>query len=221
MCEQEPTQHCKQEPEYRMLRSLLSSTGASLRKYAKMSEKSAVVLLANGSEEMEFTISVDVLRRAGVKVTVAGVGCDGSAKCSRGVVIHPDMSLTEAVKKGPYDAVVLPGGLDGSNAFATSAEVGNLLKDQEKEGRLIAAICAAPLALKDHHIGFGKKVTCYPSVKDSLQDNYTYSSDTNVVQDGNILTSQGPGTAFEFALSVAKELVGEEVVQEVKKGLLL
>ncbi|XP_014278073.1 protein dj-1beta [Halyomorpha halys] len=201
--------------------SVASVSVGSVSKYAKMAEKSAVVLLANGSEEMEFTISVDVLRRAGVKVTVAGVNCDGPATCSRGVVIQPDMSLQEAALKGPYDAVVLPGGLDGSQAFSSSAEVGNLLKDQEKEGRLIAAICAAPLALKNHRIGIGKNVTCYPSVKDNISSDYQYSNEKTVVHDGNILTSQGPGTAFEFALHIAKELVGEEKVSAVKEGLLL
>ncbi|KAF6207497.1 hypothetical protein GE061_015943 [Apolygus lucorum] len=115
-----------------------------LRRYSTtMSDaKKAVVLLAPGSEEMEAVITIDVLRRAGVNVTVAGLVGKEATKCSRDVVIVPDASLDEALKCGPFDAVILPGGLGGSECFCSSPEVGKLLKEQESAGRIVAAICA-------------------------------------------------------------------------------
>ncbi|XP_054269025.1 protein dj-1beta-like [Macrosteles quadrilineatus] len=181
--------------------------------------KSALVLIVEGTEEMEFTITADVLRRAGVKVVVAGVEGSNPVKCSRDVVIVPDTSLAEAVKKGPYDAVVLPGGM-GYKKFATSTEVGSVLSKQEETGGIIAAICAAPSVLKTHSIATGKSLTSYPSVKGELVKDYKYSED-KVVVDGNLITSRGPGTAFDFALELAKQLTNKTKADEVKAGLLL
>ncbi|XP_063225919.1 protein dj-1beta [Bacillus rossius redtenbacheri] len=183
--------------------------------------KSALVLLAEGAEEMEFVVSVDILRRAGITTTVAGLNNTNPVICSRNVGIVPDMGFNDAVKKGPYDVVVLPGGLQGAKNLSASKEVKDLLKDQENSGRLIAAICAAPTVLKTHGIAKGKQITSYPSFEDDLvAGGYKYSED-DVVVDGKLITSRGPGTAFKFALRVAEQLVGEEVVERVAKGLLL
>uniref|UniRef100_A0A0K8SSL6 DJ-1/PfpI domain-containing protein n=2 Tax=Lygus hesperus TaxID=30085 RepID=A0A0K8SSL6_LYGHE len=193
-----------------------------LRRYlAAMSDpKKAVVLLAPGSEEMEAVITIDVLRRAGVNVTVAGLVGKEATKCSRDVVIVPDTSLDEALKCGPYDAVILPGGLGGSECFCSSPEVGKLLKEQESAGRIIAAICAAPTALKAHKIGVGKSITSYPGVKDSLTDTYKYLEEKVVIED-KLVTSRGPGTAFDFGLALANLLAGKDKADAVAKGLLL
>jgi len=104
-------------------------------------------------------------------VTVAGLnGCE-PVKCSRDVVIVPDKSLEQAIDQ-PYDVVVLPGGLGGSNAMCESKAVGELLRIQESSGRLIAAICAAPTALAKHGIATGKSLTSYPAMKTQLVDKY-------------------------------------------------
>ncbi|KAJ8890361.1 hypothetical protein PR048_009869 [Dryococelus australis] len=183
--------------------------------------KTALVLLAGGAEEMEFVISADVLRRAGVTTTVAGLDTVNTVICSQNVGIVPDINLNDAIKKGPYDVVVLPGGLQGSKNLSASKAVGDLLKEQEHSGRLIAAICAAPTVLKTHGIAKGKSLTSYPSFKDDLiAEGYKYSDD-DVVVDGKLITSRGPGTTFKFALTVAEQLVGEEIVGRVTKGLLL
>ncbi|XP_016950871.1 protein dj-1beta [Drosophila biarmipes] len=187
--------------------------------FAKMS-KSALVILAPGAEEMEFVIAADVLRRAGIKVTVAGLNDAEAVKCSRDVQILPDTSLAK-VSADKFDVVVLPGGLGGSNAMAESALVGDLLRNQESSGGLIAAICAAPTVLAKHGVAAGKSLTSYPSMKPQLVDKYSYVDDKNVVKDGNLITSRGPGTAYEFALKIAEELAGKEKVQEVAKGLLV
>ncbi|XP_064097012.1 protein dj-1beta-like [Macrobrachium nipponense] len=183
---------------------------------------SAVLLLAEGAEEMEAVITIDTLRRGGVTVTVAGVGGDGPVKCSRDVYIKPDMTLTAAVAKGPYDAVVIPGGMQGSENVAASDEAKALLTEQEKAGRVIAAICAAPaICLPAHGVGEGKKVTCYPSLEKKFPPGkYTFQPD-KVVVDGQLVTSQGPGTAFDFALALVEKLVSAEKRKTVASGLLL
>ncbi|KAK4878833.1 hypothetical protein RN001_011339 [Aquatica leii] len=184
--------------------------------------KKALVLIAEGTEEMECVISVDVLRRAGVEVTLAGIAGNDPVKCSRNVVVVPDSSLCDATSKGPYDAIVLPGGLGGSKAFAECKELGQLLKEQETAGRIVAAICAAPTALNAHSIALGKSITSYPSVEAQVMQNakYNYKTDS-VVVDGNLTTSRGPGTAFQFALSLAEQLTGKEKATEVAKAMLL
>lgn len=120
-----------------------------------------------------------------------------------------------------FDVVILPGGLGGTEAFIKSQLVGEILKEQESSGRLIAAICAAPLALHAHKIALGKSLTSYPSVKDKLTADYKYVDDKLVVQDGQLITSRGPGTAFAFGLELAKVLVGAEKSKQVSNGLLL
>lgn len=105
--------------------------------------------------------------------------------------------------------------------MASSQLIGDLLKNQEKNGKLIAAICASPaLVLKAHEIGVGKTITCYPSFKDDLGGKFTFS-DEIVVQDGKLITSQGPATVFAFALKIAENLVGAEKAKAVQNGILL
>ncbi|KAG8184149.1 hypothetical protein JTE90_010191 [Oedothorax gibbosus] len=181
--------------------------------------KTALVIIAEGSEEIESIVTADVLRRAGVKVTVAGLQGSDPEKCSRDVVILPDVSFQDALKQ-TYDAVILPGGLGGAESFAKSPLVKDILQAQEKNGGLIAAICAAPIALKSHSIATGKKLTCHPCKQAELSTGeYTYLED-RVVVDGNLITSRGPGTAMEFALSVVKYLVGEEKANSLAGPML-
>ncbi|KAK7496747.1 hypothetical protein BaRGS_00011956 [Batillaria attramentaria] len=182
---------------------------------------SALVLLAEGAEEMETVITVDVLRRGGVDVTLAGVAGGSPVKCSRNVSIVPDASLDAALSKGPYDAVVCPGGGGGAKILSESEAVGKVLKDQESKGGIVAAVCAGPTALLSHGVGKGKKVTSYPSVGDKMKKGgYTYSED-RVVQDGKIITSRGPGTCFEFALKIVEALAGKEKAASLVDPMLV
>ncbi|XP_052760041.1 Parkinson disease protein 7 homolog [Mya arenaria] len=181
----------------------------------------ALLILSEGAEEMETVISVDVLRRAGIDVTVAGLNSAEAVECSRKVKIVPDMSLGEASKHGPYDVIVCPGGAQGAKNLASSAEVGQILSEQEKGGRLVAAVCAAPIALASHKIGSGKSVTSHPSVKDKMTSaGYQYSED-RVVQDGKLITSRGPGTTFEFALKIVEVLLGADKANSLVPPMLL
>ncbi|KAK0398049.1 hypothetical protein QR680_002402 [Steinernema hermaphroditum] len=138
---------------------------------------SALVVASNGSEDMELVISVDVLRRANVKVTVAGLQDADRITCARGTTIIVDEKLEDVASK-IYDVVVLPGGQPGSNNFAASSVVGDVLRAHEKAGSLIAAICAAPIALKSHGIAMDATLTSYPGVSDEIQKaGYKYSED--------------------------------------------
>lgn len=104
--------------------------------------------------------------------------------------------------------------------MAESSLIGEILKNQEKEGKVIAAICASPaLVFKSHGIGINKKITCYPSFKDDLGSDYTFV-DNKVVQDGKLITSQGPSTVFAFALKIIEDLCGKDKSDSVAKGIL-
>ncbi|MEY4546698.1 MAG: hypothetical protein RL685_2893 [Pseudomonadota bacterium] len=181
-------------------------------------DKTALVVLAAGAEEMEVTIIVDVLRRGGIKVTLAGLAGSGAVTCSRGVRLLPDVALGDVA--GSFDAVVLPGGAQGAENLANSPLVGRHLKTQWQRGRIVAAVCAAPIALLRHEIGLGQTLTSHPSVADSLRGPYAVSSE-RVVESGLLLTSQGPGTCFEFALRLLRKLRGAEVEREVAGPLIL
>lgn len=187
-----------------------------------MSGKKAVVILSEGAEEMETVIPVDVMRRAGIEVTVAGLTGKEPVKCSRNVVICPDASLEEARKQGPYDVVLLPGGMPGAKNLAESPVVGEVLKEQDGRKGLIAAICAGPTALLAHGIGFGSTVTTHPGMKDKMMagEHYKYS-EARVQKDGHYITSRGPGTSFEFALSIVEELLGAEEAAKVRAPMLV
>jgi len=177
----------------------------------------ALVLLAPGSEEMEAVISIDVLRRGGIDVTVAGVDGADPVRCSRGVVISPDVALEDVI--GAFDVLVLPGGAEGAKKLAESERVGDLLRDQELGGRLVAAICAAPIALRAHGVFQGRKLTSHPSVK-SLVEEWGDYSEHPVEADGNLITSRGPGTAFAFALRILGALTDAKRMVEVRAPMM-
>ncbi|XP_023976218.1 LOW QUALITY PROTEIN: Parkinson disease protein 7 homolog [Physeter macrocephalus] len=187
-----------------------------------MASERALVILATGAEEVETVIPVDVTRRAGIKVTIAGLAGKDPVQCSRDVVICPDASLEDAKKEGPNEVVVMPGGGLGAQNLSQSSAVKEIPKEQEKRKGLIAAICAGPTALLAHEIGFGSKVTTHPPAKDKMVDGSHYSySENRVERDGLILTSRGPGTSFEFALAIVEALAGKEVAEQVRAPLVL
>uniref|UniRef100_A0A3Q2VYV0 protein deglycase n=1 Tax=Haplochromis burtoni TaxID=8153 RepID=A0A3Q2VYV0_HAPBU len=167
-----------------------------------MAGKRALVILSKGAEEMETVIPVDIMRRAGIAVTVAGLTGKEPVQCSRNVVICPDASLEEARKQSPA--------------------VKEVLKDQDGRKGLIAAICAGPTALLAHGIGFGSTVTTHPAMKEKMMagDHYKYS-EARVQKDGHYITSRGPGTSFEFALTIVEELMGAEVAAQIKSPLIM
>lgn len=177
----------------------------------------ALVLLAAGAEEIEAVISIDVLRRGGIEVTIAGVEGKAPVRCSRGVVITPDVGIDEV--HGEFDVLVLPGGAEGAQRLAQSNEVGTLLRAQEHSGRWVAAICAAPIALRAHKVFERRRLTSHPSVRSMLEDWGEYSEHP-VEADGNLITSRGPGTAFPFALRIVGALTNAERMAAVRAPMM-
>ncbi len=180
--------------------------------------KTALVILAEGFEEVEAIAPVDVLRRAGVRVMIADVN-SLIVKSSRKIGVEADILLKDLAEIP--DAVILPGGLPGATNLAKSEDVAKLVKKMNAAGKLVAAICAAPAAvLTPLGILDGKKATCYPGCESDFSAKTVHSQE-RVVADGNIITSQGPGTALEFALMIAARLVGQEMADTVRGKMLI
>lgn len=179
--------------------------------------KKALVILAQGFEEIEAVTVIDILRRAEVRVTVAGlIGLE--VKGSRELIVNAD-SLLDGVTDDA-DAYVLPGGGMGATNLAGSEKVAELLKKANSKGKIIAAICAAPaVVLAPLGILDGKNATCYPGMEEDFKSSTTFCEDA-VCVDGNIITSRGPATALEFALVVSEKLCGKETADKVRKATL-
>jgi 4-methyl-5(b-hydroxyethyl)-thiazole monophosphate biosynthesis len=180
--------------------------------------KTALVILAEGFEEVEAIAPIDALRRAGVRVTIAGL-TDLRVKGSKKIGVEADILLKDLAEIP--DAVILPGGLPGATNLAKSEEVTKLIKKANSAGKLVAAICAAPeVVLAPLGILDGKKATCYPGGEANFSKRTIYSKE-RVVVDGNIITSQGPGTALEFALEIAARLAGKDMADNVRGKMLI
>ena len=180
--------------------------------------KKVLVPIADGSEEIEAVCIIDTLRRGGSDLTVASVG-QLQVTASRGVKIVADARIAECVNR-TYDCIALPGGMPGAEHLRDSAELIDLLKKQKQTGRLYAAICASPaIALRPHGLLDKVRATCFPAFRDRLDP--AYASDERVVVDGNCVTSQGPGTAIEFALKLVELLFGAEKAAAVAAAMLV
>jgi len=179
--------------------------------------KKAIVLLAPGFEEIEAITVVDVLRRAGVEVTVAGVS-EMEVTGSHGVTVKADRRLSEAAEES-YELVVLPGGLPGATNLRDDPGVQALVRAQHAAGRRVAAICAGPIALGAAGVLQGKKATSYPGFGDQLHAAH-YLEDA-VVTDGNVTTSRGVGTALDFALALVAQLSGADAAEAQAQRMLV
>ena len=178
---------------------------------------SVLVPLAEGFEELEAVTIIDLLVRAGVEVTSAGLQA-GPIRASRGVVIVPDTSLDEALKH-EYDMLVLPGGMPGAQHLDEDPRIAALLRRMADAGRYTAAICAAPKVLANAGLLKGREVTSYPGFVDKMELPDTRYSQEPVVQDGKIITSRGPGTAMDFTLTLIECLCGKDKRDMVEAGL--
>jgi 4-methyl-5(b-hydroxyethyl)-thiazole monophosphate biosynthesis len=175
--------------------------------------------LAEGFEELEAVTIIDILRRAGIKVVVAGLQ-DGPIKGSRDTKVVPDATLDAAMGQD-FDMMVLPGGMPGVKHLREDARIKTLLERFARTNRYTAAICAAPSILAAYGYLDGRQATSNPKFKDQVAiDGVSYLEDA-VVTDGNIVTSRGPGTSIPFALALVDKLAGAEKRKEVQAGLVL
>ncbi len=177
-----------------------------------------LVPLAEGCEELEAVTIIDILRRAGIEVVVAGLR-PGIVKASRGTQIVPDMNLDAALQEN-YDMVVLPGGMPGARHLKEDTRILGLLRKMADEGKYTAAICAAPTVLAEAGLLKGKKATSYPGFLDRMDLPDTHCLTDAIVMDGKVLTSRGPGTAMDFALALVEVLAGHETRHQVEAGLV-
>ena len=177
-----------------------------------------LVPLANGCEELEAVTIIDLLRRAGVEVVSAGLG-EGAVTASRGVVLMPDRSLDEVLDQD-FDMVVLPGGGPGADRLDADPRVHSLLQRMAEQDRYTAAICAAPKVLLNAGLLDGRKATAYPGVIDGRMTAGSQLLSEAVVIDGKVVTSRGPGTAMDFALTLIEQLLGADKRREVEEPLV-
>lgn len=184
-----------------------------------MNTKSVLVPLAQGCEELEAVTLLDLFTRAGMKVISASLEDDTLVTCSRGTQIVAKMTLDEAVSES-FDLIALPGGLPGADHLNDDSRIQNLLKQMHAQGAYIAAVCAAPKVLVTAGLLDNRKATSFPGVIDQTPANNMQYSEEAVVVDGNIVTSRGPGTAMEFALTLIELVAGNEKRQEVEQGLV-
>ncbi|WP_300814868.1 DJ-1 family glyoxalase III [uncultured Bacteroides sp.] len=176
------------------------------------------VFFADGFEEMEALASVDILKRAGLKVQMITVTSGEIVTGAHGVPVLCDKNIENC---DFYDAelVLLPGGMPGASTLEQCADLRRLILEFAAAGKPIAAICAAPMILGKLGLLKGKKATCYPGFDQYLEGaEYTGAL---VEKDGNIITGKGPGAAIEFALAVAGLLAGEEKVKELKEAMCI
>lgn len=176
-----------------------------------------LIPLAEGFEEIEAIGVIDMLRRGGVEVVTASVHDRLEVEAAHGVTVKAD-ALFSAVEGDEYDAIVLPGGGKGTENLRDSEPVLARLRRQKEEGRLLCAICAAPLVLVAAGVlEEGQHVTCYPSCQLELDRPWVPEP---VVEHDNVITSQGPGTTFLFGCVILKTLLGERVARRVAIGMV-
>jgi 4-methyl-5(b-hydroxyethyl)-thiazole monophosphate biosynthesis len=166
--------------------------------------KSALVILHEKFEEIEAVVAIDILRRAEVDVCVASVGKERTVRGAHGIAIEADKTLHHCDLTA-FNALIIPGG-PGIFDIRGNKEVEKVIAAFAADGRIIGAICAAPLLLKDCNLLFNRYHTAHFSVCDELKN---AQSGKAVMEDGNIITANGPGAAFPFAIGLARRLIDD------------
>jgi 4-methyl-5(b-hydroxyethyl)-thiazole monophosphate biosynthesis len=174
-----------------------------------------VILLADGFEEIEAVATIDTLRRGGVKVVIAGVEAI-RAKGANGITVEAD-TLVADINESDFDAVILPGGYGGTMKLCADGASQALIKSFDAKGKIVAAICTAPLALDAAGV-LKAEYTCYPGVEENIKSSQFV--DRKVVESGNVITSRGAGTAICFGLYLIEKLVDKATAEAVKSGML-
>ena len=179
--------------------------------------KKVGIFLADGCEEIEGLTVVDIVRRAKLEMTTISITDKKEVTSSHNVTFLTDALASEVDFDG-FDAIVLPGGMPGTLNLGASDMVNKVIKKFAGEGKIVAAICAAPSVLGKCGILEGKKATCYPGFEDKL----TGAEIVNkaVVTDGNVITSRGLGTSMEFGFELIKKLISEEKAEEVREQIV-
>lgn len=179
--------------------------------------KKVYVFLADGFEDVEALIPVDVWRRGGLDVTTVSIMGDYTVESAHGVRMMAD-TLIEDVDVSDADLLFLPGGMPGASNLYGNQQVCEAVKAQAEKGKKVAAICAAPaVVLGQLGILNGKRATCYPGFENMLEG-ATYTGGLISI-DGNITTGEGPAAAFPFAYDLLGQLVSPQVADQIAEGM--
>ena len=178
--------------------------------------KKALVPLADGFEDIEAVAVIDILRRGGVEVVTAALAAEPSARSAHGIRIETDALLAD-VLDAHWDAIILPGGGEGTANLMACEPLAERLRAQKESGGLLCAICAAPTVLASAGVINGEDVTCYPTC---IEDMGCPVVNAPAVADGQIVTGNGPGSAMTFGFAVLMHLAGEDAVREVAEGMV-
>lgn len=179
--------------------------------------KKFLVLATNGNETIELFTPVDYLRRLGISVDIVSTEKSLDLKTSQGVSFRTDLTFDQ-ILADDYFGLYIPGGTDGAYSMRDNKKVINLIQNFNKEGKIIAAICAGPVVLNKAGILTDKKATSFPAMKEEMDKTGTYIDDKIVVTDGNIITGRGAAVTNYLALELARIIEGEEAVEKLKYG---
>jgi len=201
-------------------RSFSRTSFLTMSTSGEAAKKRVLVPIGNGSEEIETTCITDTLTRFGAEVVVASVMPDGDLVCkmSRNIKFLADVTMKDAATE-EWDLIALPGGMPGAEHLRDCKDLVALLEKQKSQGKLYAAVCAAPaVALASNGLIEGS-ATCFPvpAFRAALPE----ASDDAVVVTKNLVTSQGPGTALKFALQLGEEMFGKEKADEIAAQMLV
>lgn len=181
--------------------------------------KSAIVLLAEGFEEIEAVTIIDVLRRLAVKVSLIGL-TDLYVTGAHGIEIRANSILQTGSTFPEADALILPGGGPGAWNLRDSAQVIDLVRHFHQQEKWIAAICAAPIVLAKAGILEGKTITAFPAEAVNSDIFMAYNTGNPIEQEGKIITGKGPGTALEFSFLLGTALCGVERVDLLRQEMI-
>ncbi len=176
-----------------------------------------LVPLADGFEEIEAVTTIDLLRRAGIEVIVAGL-TQTRVTGSHGIAMEADSVLDDALAED-YDMIALPGGMPGADNLEKDPRIIAILRDMAERERFTAAICAAPKVLAAAGLLDGKRATSYPGFLDAARTPGLAVTDATVEQHGHVITSRGPGTAMDFGLALIENLVGRAGRDAIESAL--
>lgn len=176
------------------------------------------ILLADGFEEIEGLTVVDLMRRARIDINMVSIKDTLDITGARGIGIKADMLMSNI--SDDADMLVLPGGMPGTNNLKESVEVRDLILKYNEDGRYIAAICAAPTVFGYLGLLNGRRATCYPGMEAGLTEAIVMGDEKTVVQDGNIITSRGLGTAIDFALKLIEILTDKNTADQISRSIV-
>lgn len=183
--------------------------------------KTSYLFLADGFEEVEALAPIDIMRRAGMEVYTVSITDDKKVTGAHGVEINADKLISD-IDSNDAEWLILPGGMPGATNLAACDQLTDILKNQWIKGGNVAAICASPaVVLAPIGILRGQVATCYPTFKDDLVNGGARYLDQRVVESGNLITSNGPSSAFLFGFAIVSATLGNDVASSVASGMLV